>query len=156
MSIFFLVLSGKTKYLIPAFAVMITAVLVFGTASPVMAGSWVISIGEKSGSLEITEEDTKFKLKQKAKSLDELDLSDYKDITKTRLGKAINDDGQYFLVWKLMSVEHDEESDTTIKTIYVLDAGTGEPLLDEPIKKEGGSCGYKDKSKISETSGEQA
>ena len=118
--------------------------LVFSTASPVMAGSWVISIGEKSGSLEITEEDTKFKLKQKAKSLDELDLSDYQDITKTRLGTAVNDDGQYFLVWKLMSVEYDEESDTSIKTIYVLDAGTGEPLLDEPIRKEGGSCGFKE------------
>jgi len=154
--------SMKGTLAIPAlFATMIAVVLVFGAASAVMADSeegaksykrhWAVPIGDATGSLEITEETSKSELKDQAKSLDELDLSDYPDITKVRLGKAVNDKDQYFLVWKLMSVDHDEESDTRIKTIYVLDAGTGEPLLDEPIKKEGG-CGYKNKSETTKTS----
>jgi len=57
-------------------------------------------------------------------------------------------------VWKLVSSDYDEESDTKIRTIYVLDAGTGEQLID-PITKEGG-CGYKDGSKTTETSSEKA
>ena len=64
----------------------------------------------------------------------------YTDIHMAKLGKAINDDGKYHLVWNLVSYSQDAESDAKIKTIHVLDAGTGEPLAD-PITKEGGSWG---------------
>ena len=140
----------------------IALVMVIGAISPAMADSdgsksykrhWAIPIGTAEGSLEITEENTKEQLKEIAISLDDLDLTSYPEISKARLGKAVNDDGKYFLVWKLINKNHDTESDTTIKTIYVLDAGNGATLLDEPITKEGGSCGNKDRSK---TSGESA
>jgi len=97
-------------------------------------GHWAISIGEKTGTVPITEEDTRESLKNQAKSLSEV-AEDYPDVTKAKLGKAVNDDGNYFLVWKLVSVDHDAESDTKILTIYVLDARTGD-LLIEPLTKE--------------------
>jgi hypothetical protein len=77
----------------------------------------------------------------------------YPDIKMAKLGKAVNDAGEKFLVWKLISVKTDE-SDTRIHTVYVLDAKDGELLTQ--ITKEGGSCGDKDKSKSTNTSGEQA
>ena len=159
----------KLKLSLPVvFASVIALGLIFAVAPSAMADSgdgsksykrhWAIPI-EQLGTLEITEETSKSELKAQAKSLDELDLSEYPDITKARLGKAVYSDesgDRYFLVWKLMKIDHNEDSDTRTKTIYVLDAGTGAPLLDEPITKEGGSCGYKDKSKTTKTSGEQA
>jgi len=45
------------------------------------------------------------------------------DVDKAKLGQAVNDDGKYFLVWKL--VDHTESN---TKTIYVLDASTGKQL----------------------------
>jgi len=153
----------KGKFVIPTlFATMIAFVLVFGAASTVMADSEdgksykkhrVISIGDATGTLQITDDTTKRELKKDAMSLDEV-AAKYSDIHKARLGKAVNDDGNYYLIWKLVSVDWDEETDTKIRTIYVLDAGTGEPLTD-PITKEG-SCGYKDKSETTKTSGEKA
>ncbi len=138
-----------SKYALPAFVAAFA--LAFLVATPfVMAesgygmhsydgakshkGHWAISIGEKTGTVPITEEDTRESLKKQAKSLSEV-AEDYPDVTKAKLGKAVNDDGNYFLVWKLVSVDHDAESDTKILTIYVLDARTGD-LLIEPLTKE--------------------
>jgi len=137
------------KYVLPAFVAAFA--LAFLVATPfVLAessygmhsydgaksykGHWAISIGEKTGTVPITEEDTRESLKNQAKSLSEV-AEDYPDVTKAKLGKAVNDDGNYFLVWKLVSVDHDAESDTKILTIYVLDARTGD-LLIEPLTKE--------------------
>ncbi len=153
----------KGKFVIPTlFATMIAVVLVFGAATTVMAYSedgksykkhWSISIGTAEGSLQITEDNTKHELKASALPLEEVIIG-YSDIHKARLGSAVNDSGNYYLVWKLVSSDYDEESDTKIRTIYVLDAGTGE-LLTDPIIKEG-KCGYKDKSETTKTSGEKA
>ncbi len=107
-------------------------------------GHWAISIGEATGTVPITEEDTRESLKQQAISLSEA-AEDYSDITKARLGKAVNDAGDYFLVWKLVDVDHDTESDTKIHTIYVLDAGTGDLLID-PLTKEFDKSSHHDKS----------
>ena len=154
----------KNKFAFPVlFASMVAAVLIVGSVSPVMADSetgeksykrhWSISIGTAEGSLQITEDNTKHELKASALPLEEVIIG-YSDIHKARLGSAVNDSGNYYLVWKLVSSDYDEESDTKIRTIYVLDAGTGEQLT-EPITKEGG-CGYKDKSETTKTSGEKA
>jgi hypothetical protein len=143
------------KIVVPTVLIsLIAAVIVFGSMSPTMAYSqgetqsykrhWTISIGTASGSLEITENTDKNELKKSIVPLDSIS-ADYSDIQKAHLSTVVNDDGKYFLVWKLVSFNHNTETDTKIKTIYVIDAGTGEPLTD-PITKEGGSCGGKDKS----------
>ena len=154
----------KSKFAVPlAVTSVFVFALIFAVAHPVMADSgdgtksykthWAISIGEKSGKLKITEQDTKEKLKEQAIALSEIP-GNYPDVKMAKLGKAVNDAGEKFLVWKLMSVKTDAESDTRIHTIYVLDAKDGELLTQ--ITKEGGSCGDKDKSKSTNTSGEQA
>jgi hypothetical protein len=78
----------------------------------------------------------------------------YPDIHMAKLGKAVNDSGDKFLVWKLVNVKTDPDTDTRIHTIYIVDAGDGKLLTQ--ITKEGGSCGDKDTSKSTNTSGEQA
>ncbi|WP_428323965.1 hypothetical protein [Nitrosopumilus sp.] len=142
------------KTLLPAL-LAVASVLLIGTASSAMADSgdsdeskkrWILSIGDSQGTLEITENTDKRALKSQAIPLDQA-ASGYEDIYKAKLGKAVNDDGKQYLVWKLISYNYDEESDTKSKTIYVLDAGNGVELT-EPITKEGGSCG-KDKHKTS-------
>lgn len=155
-----------TKVLIPTLLLSFLAVvMVFGSISPAMADSngddksykrhWAVPIGASTGTLEITDDTDKSELKKQAMPLDEV-ATGYTDIHKAKLGKAVNDDGNYYLVWKLVNYNHDAESDTKIKTIYVLDAATGEALT-EPIVKEGGSCGDKEKkSQTTRTSGDNA
>jgi len=93
----------KGKFVIPTlFATMIAVVLVFGAATTVMADSedgsksykrhWAISIGDATGTLQITEDTSKQELKKYAMPLDEV-AAEYSDIHKARLGKAVNDDG---------------------------------------------------------------
>ena len=114
---------------------------------------WAISIGEKSGTLQITEDTNKEELVGKAISLEQA-IDGYADVVRAHLGKAVNDSGEYYLVWKIISLNQDTESDTKIHTINVLDAGTGDLLT--TVTKEGGKCGDKDKSETTPTSGEQA
>ena len=111
-------------------------------------GHWAISIGDKSGTIQITESSDKEQLKTQAISVDEA-TKGYENIVKARLGKAVNDSGEYYLIWKIVSV-NDENSDTKTFTVYALDAGTGDLLT--TMVKEGGSCGDKDKSKTTTTS----
>ena len=154
-----------TKVLVPTLLLSIlTVVMALGSVSPAMADSdgsdksykkhWAIPIGTSAGLLEITDDTDKNELKKQVMPLDEV-AAGYTDIHKAKLGKAVNDDGKYFLVWKLVNYNYDAESDTKIKTIYVLDAATGEALT-EPITKEGGSCGDKEKSQATRTSGDNA
>lgn len=114
---------------------------------------WAISIGEQSGTLQITEDTNKEELVGKVISLKQA-IDGYTDVVRAHLGKAVNDSGEYYLVWKIISVNQDTESDTQIHTINVLDAGTGDLLT--TVTKEGGKCGDKDKSETTPTSGEQA
>ena len=44
------------------------------------------------------------------------------DITKGELGKAVNENGKKFIVWKLIEKNKDADSDTVTKTILVIDA----------------------------------
>ncbi|HUT05146.1 MAG TPA: hypothetical protein VMW74_00430 [Nitrosopumilaceae archaeon] len=103
---------------------------------------WEISIGDASGTLEITPTTDIEVLKAQAISAEDASKG-YDDVVKTRLGKAVNDSGDYFLVWKVVTSESSEETGT-IYTVNVLDAGSGELLTS--MTKEGGGCGYKNKS----------
>ena len=154
----------KSKITLPAvFATVVAFALIFAVAPSAMADSedgsktykrhWAISIGDQSGTLKITEDTDKEALKAQAISVDQA-AAGYEDIVKARLGKAVNDSGEYYLIWKLVSVNHDTESDTKTFTVYVLDAGTGDLLT--TMSKEGGKCGDKDKSETTLTSGEKA
>ena len=154
----------KTNISLPiVFTSVVAFALVFAVAPSAMADSedgaksykrhWAVPIGEASGTLQITEDTNKAELKEKAISLGEV-ADDYENVVKARLGKAVNDSGEYYLVWKLVSINHDAESDTKTFTIHVLDAGNGDLLTS--MTKEGGSCGDKDKSDTTPTSGESA
>ena len=149
--------------LVALFAIVAAVALILTVPQSVVADSedgsktykryWAIPIEDKKGTLQITEDTNKDELKQKVISLSEA-ADGYSDIVKARLGKAVNDSGEYYLVWKLVSVEYDADSDTKIRTIYVVDAGNGQLLT--TMTKEGGKCGDKDKSETIQTSGEQA
>ena len=95
--------------------------------------SWAVPIGQAEGTLEISQDTNIDDVRDLAIS-EEQARQGY-DADRARLAKAVNDSGQYFLVWKLVDYT---ESNTKIK--YILDAGTGEQLI-EPIVKEVGSCG---------------
>ncbi|MDH3203411.1 MAG: hypothetical protein OEL81_01880 [Nitrosopumilus sp.] len=147
-----------TKVLIPTLLLSFLAVvMVFGSISPVFADSedksykrsWVVPIGDAEGTIEISEETNIDDVRDSAIS-EEQARQGYDDVDKAKLKKAVNDSGQYFLVWKLVDYT---EYDT--KIMYIIDAGTGEALT-EPITKEGGSCGGKEKSQTTRTSGDNA
>jgi hypothetical protein len=143
---------------------IVSVVIISSSISQVMAESqdgaksykryWSIPIGDASGSLEITKTTDKAELKKSAISLEQV-TKGYANIHKANLGVAVNDDGKYFLVWKLTSFNYDSGNDANTKTVHVLDAKTGKPLI-EPITQEGfgnhGSCANKDKSKTTQTS----
>ncbi len=130
------------KVLVPAFLLsLLVVVLVLGYASPALADSedksykqsWAVPIGEAEGTVEISQDTSIDDVRDLAIS-EEQARQGY-DVDRARLAKAVNDSGQYFLVWQLVDYT---ESNTKIK--YTLDAGTGEQLI-EPVVKEGGSCG---------------
>ena len=97
---------------------------------------WVLSIGDASGTIEITEDSDIAALKEQAISSEEA-TTGYENVVKARLAQAVNDSDQYFLVWKVVT-ESGDENDSTY-TVNVLDAGTGNLLTS--MNKEGGSCG---------------
>jgi hypothetical protein len=108
---------------------------------------WVISIGDKSGTIEITDDSDIEQLKKQAISYEEA-TAGYENVNKARLSQAVNDSEQYFLVWKVVTESGDAEDSTYTKNI--VDAGTGELLTS--VTKEGG-CGYK-KSDTTSTGGQ--
>ena len=97
---------------------------------------WVLSIGDASGTIEITEDSDIAALKEQAISSEEA-TAGYENVVKARLAQAVNDSDQYFLVWKVVT-ESGDENDSTY-TVNVLDAGTGNLLTS--MTKEGGGCG---------------
>ncbi|MEX0861649.1 hypothetical protein [Nitrosopumilus sp.] len=134
------------KILIPTLLLsMIAVVMVFGSVTSAFADSdgeakshkrhWVMPIGDSVGTIEISEDTHIDDVKDKAISQEQ--ATQGYDVDKAKLKKAINNSGQYFLVWKLV-----DYTESNTKIYYVLDAGTGEQLT-EPITKEKGSCGDK-------------
>ena len=49
--------------------------------------------------------------------------ADYPNVKKAKLGMAVNEDGEKFLVWKLVEFIKDSDSETSTMTIYIVDAG---------------------------------
>lgn len=122
---------------------VLAAAVVLGSVSPAFSSSdgesykrnWVVSIGDAVGTIEVSEDTSIDDVRDQAISAEE--AKDGYDVQRASLTKAVNDSDQYFLVWKLI-----ERAETDTVTMYVLDAGTGEQLI-EPITKEGGMCGSK-------------
>ena len=128
-------MNRKTTYLIPAFAAVFA--LMFALASPLaiaesgndMHDKWTgqnppmhefIEVEGFVGSIQITEDVDKESIKdQVTVSLSE--AADGFDVIGGHIGVAINENGDTYLVWTLMSI--DPESETAIATIYVVDAG---------------------------------
>ena len=135
----------RTHHHIPTIMLsVLAAAVVLVSASPAFAGSdgesydgnWISSIGDAVGTIEISEDTDIDDVRDQA--ITEQEARDgYDNAERAKLTKAVNDSGQYFLVWKLI-----EYAETGTATMYILDAGTGEQLT-EPITKEGGMCGSK-------------
>ncbi len=83
-------------------------------------GNWAIQVEGFVGSIEITEDADRKTLKDKVTvSLSEASAG--LDVQKAGLGVAVNENGDKYLVWKLVSVNKDSESGTV--TINIVDAG---------------------------------
>ena len=129
-------MNGKTKIMIPAFAALFALMFVFATPY-VMAddgnySKWggsdnhqehmQIQIGQLSGSEAVTSENIHDKM-QNTIALSVASYN-YPNAKKADLGIAINDAGEKFLVWKLVSMTKNDDG-TKSATIHVVDALKG-------------------------------
>ncbi len=146
------------KFLFSAIAVSFA--LVFAIATPyVMAesgygmhsyhdgakslkGHWAIQVEGFQGSIPITEDTDRATLKEKAIPLSEA-AADYPNVKKAKLGKVINENGDKFLVWKLVDFSKDSESGTAKMTIHIVDAGDAKNTAE--ITKEFDKTSHHDK-----------
>jgi len=130
-------MNKKTTYLIPAFAAVFALMFAFAPSlasaesGDDMHGKWagqknhkmhkVIEVEGFVGSIQITEDVDRQTLKdQVIVSLSE--AANGLDVMGGHIGVAVNENGDKFLVWTLMSIEKDSESETATVTIYVVDA----------------------------------
>lgn len=141
------------NYLIPAFVAAFA--LMFAVATPfVMAYSgdgtsyhdgakyhkkhWAVQVSNDFvGNIPITEDSTHESLKGQINiSLSEA-ASKYPDAKKAKLGIAVNDNGKY-VVWKVIEIKWDSESETKYKIIHVIDARADslDEAATEDVKKE--------------------
>lgn len=106
------------------------------------------------GSIPITEDSDKSSIKdQITVSLSE--AAQGLDVQKGKIGIVANENGDKFVVWKLISVDRDADSETATITIHIVDAGDAENKA-EITKEIDHSFKYKEKSEgesKSETSG---
>jgi len=127
----------KTKFLIPAFAAVFALMFVFATPYVMAEGGdyhakWdgakhhkmhmKIQIGELSGSESVTRENVHDKMSETIALA--VASYNYPDVKKASIGIAINDAGEKFLVWKLVSMDKNDDG-TVTATIYVVDAIKG-------------------------------
>ena len=127
-------MTTKTQYLLPAFVAIFA--LMFVVATPYVAADeedkrfaqqngkkhMPIQVEGFDGSIQITEDSDR----QEIKSQITVSLSEASaglDVHKAHLGVVVNENDDKFLVWILVNVEKDAESETAIATIYVVDAG---------------------------------
>ena len=131
-------MNRKTTYLIPAFAAVFALMFAFAPSlasaefGDDMNSKWtgqknhkmhkVVEVEGFVGSIQVTEDVDKQSLKDQV-SVSLSEAADGLDVMGVRIGVAVNDDGDKFLVWTLMSIEKDSESETATATIYVVDAG---------------------------------
>jgi len=127
-------MTTKTQYLLPTFVAIFA--LMFVVATPYVAADeddsrfaqqngkkhMPIQVEGFDGSIQITDDSDR----QEIKSQITVSLSDAAaglDVHKAHLGVVVNENDDKFLVWILVNVEKDTESETGIATIYVVDAG---------------------------------
>jgi hypothetical protein len=142
----------KTRILIPAIAVLV-AIVAIATTPAIMAesgyekGAWhdgakhtwkdgakhhkghmKIQVEGFVGSISVPEdmdrESHKALKEQVTVSLSE--AAQGLDVMKGSIGIAVNENGEKFVVWKLVSIDKDEESETATATIHVVDAADAE------------------------------
>lgn len=105
-------------------------------------GHWAIQVEGFEGSIPITEDSDRTTLKEQAIPLS-VAAADYPNVKKATLGKAINEHGDKFLVWKLVDFSKDSESGTAKMTIYIVDAGDADNTAE--ITKEFDKTSHHDK-----------
>jgi len=127
-------MTTKTQYLLPAFVAIFA--LMFVVATPYVAADeddkrfaqqngkkhMPIQVEGFDGSIQITEDSDRQEIKSQI-TVSLSDASDGLDVHKAHLGVVVNENDDKFLVWILVNVEKDSESETAIATIYVVDAG---------------------------------
>ena len=75
-------------------------------------------VNDKKAAYEELKSQITVKLSEAAAAAEDAGL----DVTKGELGKGVNENGEKFIVWKLIEKNKDADSDTVIKTILVVDA----------------------------------
>jgi len=123
--------------MIPAFAAVFALMFVFATPYVMAEGDdyhakWdgaehhkmhmKIQIGELSGSEPVTRENVHDKMSETIPLA--VASYNYPDVKKASIGIAVNDAGEKFLVWKLVSMDKNEDGSVKA-TIYVVDALKG-------------------------------
>ena len=136
------------KYLIPAFVAAFA--LMFAVATPfVMADygdgyakyhkkHWTVQVSNDFvGNIPITEDSTHQSLKDQITITLSEAASKYPDAKKAKLGIAVNDNGKY-VVWKVIEMTMDSETNTKSMMIHVIDAGAEsiDKAATEDVQKE--------------------
>jgi len=128
----------KTAYVLPAL-VATFAIALLVTTPHVLAdsedrihhgmkshkGNWAVPVQDFEGSILITEDIDRKALKE----IESIPLSEAAkglDVQKAKLGLAVNDEGNKYLVWKLILFDKDSESENPLVTINIVDAGNSE------------------------------
>jgi len=140
-------LKMTSKYVLPAFVAAFA--LAFLVATPfVMAesdygmhsydgaksykGHWAIPVEGFVGSIPIPEEMDRESHKalkdQVTVSLSEASAN-YPNVKMAKLGKAVNEDGDKFLVWKLVEFNKNSDSETATMKINIVDAGDADNTI---------------------------
>ena len=77
------------------------------------------------GTIEITEDSDRESLREQV-TVSLSDAADGLDVQKAKLGVVVNENDNRYLVWKLVNIERDLESETATLTIYIVDAANAD------------------------------
>ena len=135
------------KYLIPAFVAAFA--LMFAVATPFVMAEygdgyakyhkkhWTVQVSNDFKGIPIPEDATHQSLKDEINISLSQAASKYPDAKKAKLGIAVNDNGKY-VVWKVIEMTMDSETNTKSMMIHVIDAraDTLDTAATEDVQKE--------------------
>ena len=135
------------KYLIPAFVAAFA--LMFAVATPFVMAEygdgyakyhkkhWTVQVSNDFKGIPIPEDATHQSLKDEINISLSQAASKYPDAKKAKLGIAVNDNGKY-VVWKVIEMTMDSETNTKSMMIHVIDAraDTLDAAATEDVQKE--------------------
>jgi len=135
------------KYLIPAFVAAFA--LMFAVATPFVMAEygdgyakyhkkhWTVQVSNDFKGIPIPEDATHQSLKDEINISLSQAASKYPDAKKAKLGIAVNDNGKY-VVWKVIEMTMDSETNTKSMMIHVIDAGAEsiDKAATEDVQKE--------------------